>query len=233
MISDALNLAQVRSVRLFRSRFQWCALVLMLSTTVLWAQERRVSFDMPAQSLASALVEFADKSGMAALIDGELANGLQSSPVKGYLAPPDALRILLAGTGLSIRYAGVSAFTVGLMTPEQSPETVRSRHERRMDYGVYFSQVQNALERALCHSDGIRLGQYRAAFQMWVGDDGAVQALHFLGSTGDETRDATITAALTKISVAAPPRNLPQPLTIVLQPKAPDPGCAGLSGLRP
>ena len=46
-MSDALNLAQVRSVRLFRSRFQWCALVLMLSTTVLWAQERRVSFDMP------------------------------------------------------------------------------------------------------------------------------------------------------------------------------------------
>src|SRR5215470_7071332 len=95
------------------SRIQWCWLMLMLSTTVSWAQEQRVSFDIPVQSLSSALVEFADKTGKAALIDGELTNGLQSSPVKGYLSPSDALRILLAGTGLSIRYAGARAFTVG------------------------------------------------------------------------------------------------------------------------
>jgi hypothetical protein len=207
--------------------------MLMLSTTALLAQERRVSFDMPAQSLASALVEFADTTGMAALIDGELTSGLQSSPVKGYLSPPDALRVLLAGTGLSIRYAGVSAFTVGLATPEQSRETAQSRDARRKDYEVYFSQVQNALERALCRNDDIRPGQYRAAFQIWVGDDGTIQALHFLGSTGNETRDATITTVLTKTSVTLPPRDLPQPLTIILQPNVPDPGCAGLAGLRP
>jgi TonB C terminal len=233
LISDALKLAQVRGVRLCGPLIQWSGLVLMLSTTALGAQERRVSFDMPAQSLASALVEFADKTGMAALIDGELTRGLRSSPVKGRLSPPDALRILLAGTGLSIRYAGVSAFTVGLATPEQGRETGRSRNGHRADYGIYFSQVQSALERALCRSDSTRPGQYRAAFQIWVGDDGSVQALHLLGSTGDETRDATITDVLTKTSIALPPRDLPQPLTVILQPKAPDSGCAGLSGPRP
>jgi hypothetical protein len=223
--------AQVRSVRPGHALILGLGLALIVNAA--FAQNARTDFDMPAQSLAGALVEFADRTGMATLVDGELASGLQSSPVKGRLSPSEALRILLAGTGLSIRYAGGSAFTVGLTAPEQSREMARLRNGPRPDYGVYFSQVQNALERELCRSNDIRPDQYRAAFQIWVGDRGTVQALHFLGSTGDEARDAAITTVLTKASVAPPPRDLPQPLTIILQPKAPSPGCAGLSGSRP
>ncbi|HEY8335511.1 MAG TPA: hypothetical protein VIQ05_17105 [Tardiphaga sp.] len=44
-------------------------------------------FDMPAMPLTEALVEFADKSKMAALVDGEVAQGLRSSPVIGTFVP--------------------------------------------------------------------------------------------------------------------------------------------------
>lgn len=228
---DAPFVAQARSAWLCRALI--CGLCLVLAINVALAQNEHTSFDIPAQSLASALVQFADKTGMAALIDGELANGLQSSPVKGRLPAAVALRVLLAGTGLSIRYAGAQAFTVGVTTLEQSHERAQLRNGRRADYGVYFSQVQNTIERTLCRNGDIRPGQYRAAFQIWVGDGGSVQALHFLDSAGDEARDAMIATVLTKASVAPPPRDLPQPLTIILQPKTSAPGCAELPGLRP
>ncbi|MDE5457056.1 energy transducer TonB [Bradyrhizobium sp. CSA112] len=225
----ALIAAQTRSSWLCRASAFGLGLVLAISTA--FAQDGRTDFDIPAQPLASALVQFADKTGMAALIDGELASGLQSSPVKGQVSPPNALRILLAGTGLSIRYAGANAFTVGIATPKE--RAARPRDGRSADYGVYFSQVQSILERTLCRNDDIRLGQNRAAFQIWVGDSGAVQALHFLGSTGDETRDAMITGALMKASVAPPPHDLPQPLTVILQPKTSGRSCAESSGQHP
>jgi Secretin and TonB N terminus short domain len=226
--------AHARRAWLCRSLILWCGLLLVHTVNGASAQEQRINFDMSAQPLASALVDFADRTGMAALVDGELTSGLRSSPVKGRLTPEDALRVLLAGTGLSIRYAGANAFTVGLARSEPGHASGRPKNGRRADQGVYFSQLQDAVERALCRNDNTRPGRYRAAFQIWVGEGGVVQALHFLASTGDETRDATITALLTTIGVAPPPRDLPQPLTIILQQKASieGSGCAAPPGLH-
>jgi hypothetical protein len=223
---DALNHAQLRSDRFGRSLVQWCGALLLLSfsSANVLAQEPRANFDIPAQPLVDALVAFADKTGTTALIDRELAKGLLSSPVKGRLSRPDALRILLAGTGLSVIYASANAFTVGLSTSEPSISAARPRSGRRADYGVYFSQVQNTLEHALCRS--INPEKYRTAFQLWIGESGRIQAVHFLGSTGDELRDAAITAVVTNASVAPPPQALPQPLTIVLKMTASTSVCA-------
>ena len=219
MTQDGPVYAHTRRTRLCRSLILWSALLLVHAVNGALAQERRIEFDIPAQPLATALVDFADRTGMAALVDGELTSGLRSSPVKGRLAPADALRVLLAGTGLSIRYAGANAFTVGLARSEPGHASGRPKNGRRADQDIYFSQVQDAVERALCRNDNTRPGRYRAAFQIWVGEGGAVQALHFLGPTGDDTRDATITALLMAIGIAPPPRDLPQPLTIILQQK--------------
>lgn len=226
----ALVATQIRSVGLGHA----CVLIglgLMTAFSSAFAQSERISFNIPAQPLASALFQFAETTGMTALIDGQLAQGLKSSPVKGRLSPQDALRILLAGTALSIRYAGTNAFTLTPTMSEQSRDGAVARNARHPDHGDYFSQVQSVLERTLCRNGG--LGSYRAAFQIWVGEGGSVQALHFLSSTGDETRDTTIAAALRSASIAPPPRDLPQPLTIILRPKASAPDCTKLSGLRP
>lgn len=180
---------------------------------------------MPAQPLANALVEFADVTGMTALVDGDLASGLHSSPVKGRLAPREALRILLAGTGVAIRYADAHAFTVGPAPPAQvgAPAPRGGSGDGR---GGYFLKVQDAVEHALCGDGRTRPGGYRLAVQLFIADSGAVEAVHLLGSTGDDARDAAISAVLVRAGVAPPPRQLPQPLTIVLQQKAGAACCA-------
>ena len=196
------------------------------------AYERSISFDLPAQPLGSALVEFANRTGMTALIDGEVANGLQSSAVKGRFSPTDALQVLLAGTGLAIRYVGANAFTVG---PPASPTTgapgLRSTH--RPDEGAYFAELQNSIERALCRNGDTPPGAYRAAFQVWIEETGRIRALHLLGSTGNESLDAAIATRITNDTVAPPPRDLPQPITIILRGESLNRGCSRFVGARP
>src|SRR5262249_45655268 len=117
-----------------------------------------------------------------------------------------------------------NAFTVGLALPDH-PEVVRPQATQRAAYGAYFARLQNAVEHTLCRSEDTRPGRYRAAFQVWLEGSGRVRALHLLGSTGDESRDAAIVPQLVNSTVAAPPPDLPQPLTVVLRVKAPDAGC--------
>jgi iron complex outermembrane receptor protein len=63
------------------------------------------SFDIPAQPLASALATFRQQSGLPVAIDATQAAGRMSQPVKGTLPPQEALRRLLAGTGITTRPA--------------------------------------------------------------------------------------------------------------------------------
>ncbi|MCK9913465.1 secretin and TonB N-terminal domain-containing protein [Microbacteriaceae bacterium K1510] len=196
------------------------------------AYERYVNFDLAAQPLGSALVEFANRTGMTALIDGELANGLHSSSVKGRFSPADALQVLLAGTGLAIRYVGANAFTVGPLTnPAVGNPQVRSTH--RSDESAYFAELQNSVERTLCRNDDTRLGVYRAAFQVWIEETGRIRALHLLGTTGNESLDAAIVTRITNDTVAPPPRDLPQPITIILRAESLNRGCSRSAGARP
>jgi TonB-dependent receptor len=62
------------------------------------AQGRR--FDIPAQSLSAALLEFSRQSGVMVVVSPELAAGRRSQTVRGTLAANEAIRMLLAGTRL-------------------------------------------------------------------------------------------------------------------------------------
>ncbi len=65
-----------------------------------------VSFDIPAQPLTSAVTAFGRQSGFQVSVDqGTLAN-LQSNAVAGSMAPEEALRRLLEGTGVTWRFSG-------------------------------------------------------------------------------------------------------------------------------
>ncbi|WP_051396713.1 secretin and TonB N-terminal domain-containing protein [Bradyrhizobium elkanii] len=196
------------------------------------ARERHINFDLAAQPLGSALVEFANRTGMTALIDGELANGLHSPPVKGRFSPTDALQVLLAGTGLAIRYVGANAFTVGPPPPNPTVGIPGSQSTHRSDESAYFAELQNSVERALCRNDDTRLGTYRAAFQVWIEESGRIRALHLLGSTGNESLDAAITTRITSDTVVPPPRDLPQPITIILRAASSNGGCSRSAGAR-
>jgi len=69
-------------------------------------------FNIPALPLDSALTQLADTAGLRLLYSAELAGKLRSHAVSGQYTPEQALKILLSGSGLSLRKTADDAFTV-------------------------------------------------------------------------------------------------------------------------
>ncbi|HBN8235957.1 TPA: TonB-dependent outer membrane receptor [Pseudomonas aeruginosa] len=182
-------------------------------------------FDIPPQGLAAALVTYSGVTGMAVLVDGELARGRRSARLQGRFTASDALARLLDGTGLMARYTSQEAFT---LLPAQAARSVvaspisSSRAVQPLDRG-YAGALQAALEEQLCRSPHTRPGTYRAVLQLWIGRHGEVRHSRLLGSTGDARRDGALVESLRGVRVMrATPATLAQPLTILLLPKATD-----------
>jgi outer membrane receptor protein involved in Fe transport len=70
------------------------------------AEKTRQAISIPAGPLTQALNRLAAQSGLEILFDAKLAQGKTTRGVKGTLTPAQALKALLAGTGLSARFAG-------------------------------------------------------------------------------------------------------------------------------
>lgn len=185
----------------------------------------RLRFDIPAQDLAEALTVYAGETGMAALVDGELAAGQRSTPVRGTLTAEDALQVLLSGTGLAAHY--VNNRTAFVLAPrateaEAAASATETAKARPAKPPAYFAALRDALVRTLCRYEETRPGGYRAAFQVWIDSGGSVTALHLLGSTGESTRDTTLSEVLGSATVPAPPAALQQPVTVVLSARPAD-----------
>jgi hypothetical protein len=183
------------------------------------------SYDIQAQTLVAALAEFADQAGMAALVDAEVARDKTSSMVKGRLVPQDALRILLAGTGLSFRRVNDAAFAVGPNTSEPAADGL-SESRGNGAYDGYFARIQDQTERSLCKSPRIHVDGGRGVVQVWVGAAGAVDAVHVVTPLDVERRVA-LSERIMRIRVAPPPAGLPQPLTMILRNEMPGGHCPG------
>lgn len=67
-----------------------------------------VDFDIPAQSLASAIKQFIRVTGWEVGFNSPVVVGKRSSSVKGAMPPAKALQTLLAGTGLNAQISGSS-----------------------------------------------------------------------------------------------------------------------------
>jgi iron complex outermembrane receptor protein len=77
-------------------------------------------FSIPAQPLEDALNEFIAVTDWQVGFPAELAKGARSPGVAGRYPPSEALRKLLAGTGLVHRHTGARAVTL-----ERAPEPIR------------------------------------------------------------------------------------------------------------
>jgi iron complex outermembrane receptor protein len=75
--------------------------------------DRIAAFDIPAQPLAQALTTFGRQSGLQIAVDTAAAAGKSSPGVTGSLTHEEALRRLLAGSGLTYRFTSANAVTVG------------------------------------------------------------------------------------------------------------------------
>lgn len=182
-------------------------------------------FAIPPQPLSQALTAYGDVTGLAALVDSGLTVGRQSSGVRGYYSPPEALRLLLRGSGLSAVYTSANAFT--LVT---APETGRRRPPAADNSGdistpglggnLYAAVIQRAVQQALCRTPETRPGRYRAVLQLWINDRGGVVNALLPVSTGLPRRDKVILDHMRSLPLGPPRMHLPQPLTILLLPSA-------------
>lgn len=104
------------------------ALAIALVATPAWAQQAAAStpmiaqlqsersFDIPAQPLTDALVAFGQQSGIQVTVDGTVARNVSSPAVRGTMTSEQALRRLLAGSGLTYTMSGS---TVAIEKPGQ------------------------------------------------------------------------------------------------------------------
>ena len=94
--------------------FLVAAIVLaILNGTTAWAQADRTSnFDIAAQPLAQALTAFGRQSGTQIAVDTASVTGKTSGGINGAMTSEQALRQLLAGTGLTFHFTSANAVTV-------------------------------------------------------------------------------------------------------------------------
>jgi outer membrane receptor protein involved in Fe transport len=71
-----------------------------IAATPAAAQSQMRAFDIPAQSLSSALLEFSRQADILVVVAPELTAGKHSQAIKGTMSPDQAVRLLLRGTQL-------------------------------------------------------------------------------------------------------------------------------------
>lgn len=76
------------------------------------AQGRVVAFSIPAQPMPAAIDAFIRQSGWQVGYSSRIADGLRSTAVAGALAPAQALRTILAGSGINVRITGANTATL-------------------------------------------------------------------------------------------------------------------------
>ncbi|MBS0220410.1 MAG: TonB-dependent siderophore receptor [Proteobacteria bacterium] len=81
-------------------------------------------FDIPAQPLADALIQFGHQAGLQATAETSLVQNLRSAPVKGVMTWQQALTTLLSGSGLAYRLNG-SMVSVEKLSATGGPNTIQ------------------------------------------------------------------------------------------------------------
>lgn len=185
-----------------------------------------MSFDIPAQPVASALDAYSAKTGIVAAYNGNLAVGRTSGGARGRLSPQSALRQLLSGSGLTAQFTTDGAFVV---VPDTSPAAAVAPAYIAQAFLAaqpgpiqrYSGLIQKSLNEALCGSAWTRPGSYRLAVSFSIGQAGELRHVKLLDTTGDDRRDAAAADALRRARIGAPPpAGLPQPLTAVVLPQS-------------
>ena len=196
------------------------------------ARQSAIEFDIPRQPLHAALQQYSLITGRSLLYDGKTVRGRMSSPVRGRYRAQDALRLLIAGTGMTARYTSDDAF---VLVPEasqtsqygsvaKSAEMLATESRQR-----YYAQVQRRVLTALCANHRTRPGVYRLALRFHIDAANAISQLEVHAADRPEL-EAAARAALAGLPLGArPPDSLRQPLTLLVLPSAnPDGGCGAL-----
>ena len=85
----------------------------LLISPMLQAESAIRSYDIAPQSLAHALLQFSETSGIKVFFSTELAQGLKSGGLQGSFSPEQALQKLLNGSGLQCLFRAKTTLQQG------------------------------------------------------------------------------------------------------------------------
>ncbi|MFY4729553.1 TonB-dependent receptor domain-containing protein [Nitrospira sp. BLG_2] len=116
-----------------------------------------VTFDIPRQPLAQALEAFQNQSAIRFLVRADLIHDQQSTAIAGQYSPEIALRLLLAGTGLTYRVVGPDSVTIesalGAQVPAEETDP-QNPTEEQQPLKIPLTEIIGTAPTALDHIPG-------------------------------------------------------------------------------
>jgi TonB family protein len=208
-----------------------CACGIIVSTpTSVNAQIRAdqpTAFNIPAQPLDAALAQYFRVTGVQLLYDSTLTAGYRSAAVKGTYSPREALRLLLRGTGLVVRYSRANAAIItkpnAVLDSPLVPlgrVVVRERITTRIapiERIAYYQQLEEEFQSRLRNDKRAGRMNFSIILQLAVDEDGKVNDLRIMRGSGDGKIDRMLLEILANAIVSPPPAGLVQPLAIALK----------------
>jgi Secretin and TonB N terminus short domain len=182
---------------------------------------RRMAYDLPVQPLDSALDAFGAAGTLQVFYEASLTRGRNSAEVKGVFAPEEALQILLRGSGLAARVIAPNTISIAPEPGDGAGSDNAAARQLKRESARHFGAMQADLMQALCRNAITRPGSYRIAIQYWLDASGRIARLRLIGSSGNPDRDTAIAAALQNV-VLRTPGNMPQPVTMTIEPSVPE-----------
>jgi hemoglobin/transferrin/lactoferrin receptor protein len=116
------------------------------------ASGQRTELSIPAMPVPRALANLSARAGLQVLYAGSKAYEIMSRPVSGTYAPDEALRIMLAGTGINWRFVGANAVTITV--PGEAPASIGAgQQDAGADDGMLLDPIEvTASDRAMSGS---------------------------------------------------------------------------------
>lgn len=192
------------------------------------AHERKIHFDFPAQPLDAALAGYFRLTGVQLLYDSSLSAGLKAPAIRGIFTPREALRRLLAGTGLTVRYSQNNAAIIVAAGSDAAPapqmllgrvvvrERARPAALSPLARLAYYATLEEELRRHVQADPDARRRRLTATLALDIDNAGTITGVRILRSSGSTGTDALLHAALAGRTVSPPPAGLVQPLAIRL-----------------
>ncbi len=84
---------------------------------------QKQNFNIPAQSLSSALLQFSENTGVKTLFSTDMARDIKTSGLSGSYTPQQALDKLLANTGIAYRFTDTESVALSVAPQKNSAET--------------------------------------------------------------------------------------------------------------
>lgn len=192
------------------------------------AADAAIDFNIPAQALDSALARYFQATGVQLLYDSGLTAGRQSTEVRGKMAPRAALRLLLSGTGLIVRYSNTNAAII--TRPEEQGsvalvplgrifvrERIGSIRMTPVERMAYYQQIEGELRECLRSDHRTARLAFNLIVELRISDEGALSDIVVARGSGNGKVDRAVNDVLRDARVSPPPPLLDQPLRLALK----------------